>query len=92
MDQIVDSVEIQLVDTVNIEIVNTEKFLITDLPDIPFSKIIGNLDVTRVNNLDVFVSGYLTNAYINVNQLISDDGIIGLSGYLNQYIFDGGEP
>lgn len=94
MDQVVDSVEIQLVDTINIDIVNTEKFLLTDLPDnIPFSKIVGNLDVTRINNLDTFISGYLSSDFtLHVDQLIWDDGAVGLSGYLNQYVFDGGTP
>ena len=31
---------------------------IDDLPDIPFSKIIGNIDVSRINNLSVYLDGY----------------------------------
>jgi hypothetical protein len=29
-----------------------------DLPDIPFSKIIGNLDVSRIDNLDDYLDEY----------------------------------
>lgn len=94
MDEVTDSVEIQFVDTVNVDIINTEKFLITDLPDnIPFSKIAGNIDVSRIDNLNNFVSGYLNSSFtVSVDQLIWDDGAVGLSGYLNQYVFDGGSP
>jgi hypothetical protein len=31
---------------------------ISDLPDIPFSKITGNLDVSRINNLDNYLDEY----------------------------------
>lgn len=31
---------------------------VSDLPDIPFSKIIGNLDVSRIDNLDDYLDEY----------------------------------
>lgn len=50
-------VEVTLYDNYNLEIVNTEKILAGDLPDnIPMSKIIGNLDVSRIDNLDLYLS------------------------------------
>jgi hypothetical protein len=50
-------VEVTLYDNYNLEIVNTEKILASDLPDdIPMSKIIGNLDVSRIDNLDLYLS------------------------------------
>jgi hypothetical protein len=50
-------VEVILYDSYNLEIVNTEKILVGDLPDnIPMSKIIGNLDVSRIDNLDLYLS------------------------------------
>jgi hypothetical protein len=50
-------VEVTLYDNYNLEIVNTEKILANDLPDnIPMSKIIGNLDVSRIDNLDLYLS------------------------------------
>ena len=50
-------VEVTLYDNYNLEIVNTEKILASDLPDnIPMSKIIGNLDVSRIGNLDLYLS------------------------------------
>jgi hypothetical protein len=63
---IVNNIEIERFDSFNLEIVNTEKVLASDLPDdIPMSKIVGNLNVSRIS---------------------------GLSGYLNQYVFDCGTP
>jgi hypothetical protein len=52
-----EDVEVILYDSYNLEIINTEKILAGDLPDnIPMSKIIGNLDVSRINNLDLYLS------------------------------------
>jgi hypothetical protein len=52
-----DDVVIEVFDTHNIEIVNTEKILVSDLPDnIPMSMIVGNLDVSRIDNLDDYLS------------------------------------
>jgi hypothetical protein len=31
---------------------------VNDLPNIPFSKIIGNIDVSRINNLDDYLDEY----------------------------------
>jgi hypothetical protein len=94
MEEVVDTIDIQFVDTVNVDIVNTEKFLVTDLPDnIPFTKIVGNIDVSRINNLNSFVSGYLqSNFTVNVDELIWNNNQVGLDGYLDQYNFDGGTP
>ena len=50
-------VEIERYETFNLELINTEKVLASDLPDdIPMSKIIGNLDVSRIDNLDEYLS------------------------------------
>lgn len=88
------SVDSSFNDNVNIDIINTEKVLVGDLPDnIPFSKISGNIDIDRIDNLGPAVSGYLTNNYIiNVDQIIWADGEVGLGGYLSQFVFDGGGP
>jgi hypothetical protein len=52
-----NNLEIELYDTFNLEIVNTEKVLASDLPDnIPMSKIVGNLDVDRIDGLDEYIS------------------------------------
>ena len=32
---------------------------VNDLPDIPFSKITGNLDVSRIDNLDNYLDEYV---------------------------------
>jgi hypothetical protein len=54
-----DDVVIEVFDTHNIEIVNTEKILVSDLPDnIPMSMIVGNLDVSRIDNLDDYLSEF----------------------------------
>lgn len=56
---IVNNIEIEKFDAVNVEIINTEKILAFDLPDdIPMSKIVGNLDVSRIDNLDVYLDSY----------------------------------
>ena len=52
-----NNIEIERYETFNIDIINTEKLLASDLPDdIPMSKIIGNLDVSRIDNLDDYLS------------------------------------
>lgn len=56
---ITNNVEIQLFDSFNLEIVNTEKVLVSDLPDnIPMSKIVGNLNVSRIDGLDDYLDSY----------------------------------
>ena len=56
---IVNNIEIELFDSFNLEIVNTEKVLASDLPDnIPMSKIVGNLDVARIDGLDDYLDNY----------------------------------
>jgi hypothetical protein len=56
---IVNNIEIELFDSFNLEIVNTEKILVNDLPDnIPMSKIVGNLDVARIEGLDEYLDEY----------------------------------
>jgi len=56
---ITNNVEISLYDSFNLEIVNTEKVLVSDLPDnIPMSKIIGNLNVARIEGLDDYLDSY----------------------------------
>lgn len=55
----VNNIEIERFDAVNVEIINTEKILAFDLPDdIPMSKIVGNLDVSRIDNLDNYLDNY----------------------------------
>ena len=50
-------IEVERYETFNIDIINTEKLLASDLPDdIPMSKIIGNLHVSRIDNLDYYLS------------------------------------
>jgi hypothetical protein len=52
-----DNIEIERYETFNIDIINTEKLLASDLPDdIPMSKIVGNLHVSRIDNLDDYLS------------------------------------
>lgn len=56
---IVNNIEIELFDIFNLEIVNTERVLVSDLPDnIPMSKIVGNLDVARIEGLDEYLDEY----------------------------------
>lgn len=56
---VVNNIEIEIFDTFNIEIVNTEKILVSDLPDnIPMSKIIGDLHVSRISELDEYLDNY----------------------------------
>ena len=52
-----NNITIEIFDNQNLEIVNTEKILVSDLPDnIPMNMIIGNLDVSRIDNLDEYLS------------------------------------
>lgn len=52
-----DNITIEVFDTYNLEVINTEKILVSDLPDnIPMSMITGNLDVSRIDNLDEYLS------------------------------------
>lgn len=77
-----NNIEIERYETFNLEIVNTEKILASDLPDdIPMSKIIGNLDVSRIDGLNEYIADF---AQVNVNN------VIGLDDYLNAYEFDCG--
>jgi len=94
LDVITDSIEIERFDAFNLEIVNTEKILWSDLPDnIPMSKISGNLSVNRIDGLDDYITTFLTDgAIIHVDDLIWGIDSVGLSGYLNQYYFDCGNP
>lgn len=56
---VVNNIEIERFDSFNLEIVNTEKVLASDLPDdIPMSKIVGNLDVARIEGLDDYLDNY----------------------------------
>lgn len=55
----VNNIEIERFDSFNLEIINTEKVLASDLPDnIPMSKIVGNLDVARIEGLDEYLNEY----------------------------------
>lgn len=56
---ITNNIEISLYDSFNLEIINTEKVLASDLlEDIPMGKIVGNLDVSRIDNLDDYLDSY----------------------------------
>jgi hypothetical protein len=56
---IVNNIEIEKFNAFNLEIVNTEKILASDLPDdIPMSKIVGNLSVTRIDGLNEYLDSY----------------------------------
>lgn len=55
---IVNNIEIERFGDFNIEIINTEKILVGDLPDIPMSKITGNLEVARIEGLDDYLDNY----------------------------------
>jgi hypothetical protein len=51
------NVSVEVFDTYNLEVVNTEKILVSDLPNnIPMDIIVGNLDVSRIDNLDEYLS------------------------------------
>lgn len=56
---IINNIEIEKFSSFNIQIVNTEKVLASDLPDdIPMSKIVGNLNVARIDGLDDYLDSY----------------------------------
>lgn len=80
----VNNIEIERYETFNLEIINTEKILASDLPDdIPFSKIVGNLHVSRIDGLDSYLASFGS---------VDVDNVIGLSEYLDSYEFDCGSP
>ena len=55
----VNNLEIERSESFNVELINTAKILASDLPDdIPISKILGNLSVTRINGLDDYLDSY----------------------------------
>jgi hypothetical protein len=94
LDTVTDIIEVERYDSFNLEIVNTEKILWSDLPDnIPFSKISGTLDVSRIDGLDQYITDFLgDNASVHVDDLLWGINNVGLSGYLDQYQFDCGMP
>lgn len=96
IDNVTPSIEIERHEIFNVEIINTEKILWSDLPDnIPMSKISGNLHYSRIDDLDYYLTEFLSdsgNAIVHVDNLIWGIDNIGLSGYLNQYAFDCGTP
>jgi hypothetical protein len=56
---IVNNIEIERSTSFNIDIINTSKVLASDLPDdIPISKIVGNLNVARIDGLDDYLDNY----------------------------------
>lgn len=95
LDTITDTIEIERYDTVNLEIVNTEKVLASDLPDdIPMSKIVGNLHYSRIDQLDTYIQSFINSGIseVSVDDLLWGNDNVGLSGYLDQYRFDCGNP
>lgn len=59
LDEVNNNILVERYQTFNLEIVNTEKVLASDLPDdIPMSKIVGNLDVARIEGLDDYLDNY----------------------------------
>lgn len=95
LDVVTDNIEIERYDSFNLEIINTEKILAGDLPDdIPISKIVGNLHYSRIDDLEIYVSGLMQsgNAIVHVDDLRWGNNNIGLDGYLDQYVFDCGTP
>lgn len=88
-----DTIEIERFESFNLEIINTEKILWSDLPDnIPISKISGNLHYTRIDGLDEYLEEFISGGNVHVDDLIWGISNTGLSGYLNQYYFDCGNP
>jgi len=52
-------VEIERFPTSSVNILSRSAIInVSDLPDIPFSKIIGNLNVYRISNLDQYLNSY----------------------------------
>lgn len=88
-----NNIEIERSDSFNIEIINTEKILISDLPDnIPVSKISGFWPVDRISGLEEYLDNFIIDGNIHVDNLIWGISNTGLSGYLDQYHFDCGDP
>lgn len=90
----INNIEIERSENFNLEIINTEKILWSDLPDnIPMNKISGNLHYSRIDDLDSYLTNFLTdNALVHVDSLLWGVNNVGLSGYLDQYSFDCGNP
>lgn len=61
------NIEIERFGDVNLELINTERVLASDLPDdIPFSKIIGNIPIQRIDFGNSYGTGYFgLNTYLN---------------------------
>jgi len=52
-------IEIERFAAPSVNIVSSSSIIgVSDLPDIPFSKIIGNIDVSRIDNLDNYLDEY----------------------------------
>jgi hypothetical protein len=52
-------VEIERFSSSSVNILSASAIInVSDLPDIPFSKIIGSLDVSRIDNLDNYLDEY----------------------------------
>lgn len=52
-------VEIERFSSPSVNILSSSAIIgVNDLPDIPFSKITGNIDVTRISNLDDYLNSY----------------------------------
>lgn len=52
-------IEIERFPTPSVNILGPSAIInVSDLPDIPFSKIIGNIDVSRIENLDDYLDHY----------------------------------
>jgi hypothetical protein len=55
----INNIEIERSDSFNIQLINTEKVLASDLPDdIPISKIVGDLHVSRILGLSDYLDTY----------------------------------
>lgn len=55
----VETSTIDILPNIVIEIINTEKILASDLPDnIPFSKITGDIPVSRISGLSDYLDSY----------------------------------
>jgi hypothetical protein len=54
-----NNIEIERSESFNIDLINTEKILASDLPDnIPMSKIVGDLHVSRILGLSDYLNEY----------------------------------
>lgn len=55
----IDTIEIERSLAPSVNILSASTIInVSDLPDIPFSKITGNLDVSRISNLDAYLNSY----------------------------------